>query len=118
MNNYDSPEGFIRAMRGLRREKLRLYGEATSLKNQYDEVLRRFHAGALAGDRARSLACAIRDRLELVRYELVPMVEARIKGLFQEYVEFIRKNGGQFPAAITENRVGVKYPYAGDEQRN
>jgi len=92
---YSDTAKLVRALRGLYRERCRLRKEAVGLKAQYDEVMKRYHAGRLDGGRAATLAYAILDRLELVSRELLPLVEGRAKDLLQAYTA----NGGGILAA-------------------
>lgn len=117
MKNYDTPEKLARAIRGLWREKRRLRDETIALKAQYEEVLRRFRGGKLAGDRARDLAYAIRDRLELIQ-ELLPLVERRANDLALKYVECVYAGGGRLPVLGTKMPARARRPAAGDELRN
>lgn len=117
MENYQ-PEKLMKAIRGLYREKRRLCDEAVGLKAQHDEVMRRFRAGTLAGNKARALAYAIHDRLELLRHELIPLVESRTNELALEYAAFVRSGGGRLPDFSMKMPARARRPGAGDELRN
>lgn len=118
MKSYDMPEALMRALRGLYQEKGRLSAEAVGLKAKYDEVLRRFRAGELDGDKARALAYAIYDRLLLLRHELMPLLESRANELALEYLRLVAAGGGRFPSFAVKKPARARRPAAGEELRN
>lgn len=118
MKIYATPEGLMRAIQRLCQEKRRLRAEAIRLKAQHDEVARRFRDGALDGDKARALAYAIHDRLELILRELMPLVERRANELTIEYVNFVRNDGGPLPSFGIKRSASMQGPAAGDELKN
>lgn len=108
----------LKVIRGLCQEKRRLRDEATALRAQHDEVVRRFHNGTLAGNKARALAYALCDRLEVIRYELLPLVERRANELAVEYANFVRNGGGPLPSFGVKRSASMQGPAAGDELKN
>jgi len=117
MENY-KPGNLMRTLRGLYQEKGRLRAEVVGLKAKYDEVLRRFRAGELDGDKARALAYAIHDRLELIRYELMPLLESRANELALEYLRFVTTGGGRLADFPAKKPARARSPAAGEELRN
>jgi hypothetical protein len=108
----------VKAIRGLCHEKRRLREDAIALRAQYEAVLLRFREGVTAGDKARALAYAIHDRLNLIRNELLPLVERRANELVLEYVELVRNGGGRMESFGVKKPARVRKPAAGDELRN
>lgn len=118
MKRYDMPEKIAKVIWGLCAEKCRLRDEGVRLKALHDAVMRRFRDGKLAEVKARALSCAIHARLELIKNELLPLVERRANDLALAYADFVRNGGGRLPGFGMKMPAWAMRPYAGDELRN